>query len=60
MGQLTIRLKTGIPSPRYSESFKRQLVREYESGLLNKRQLQKKYSIGGKSRLLEWCRKYGK
>ena len=27
---------------------------------MNKRQLQKKYSIGGKSRLLDWCRKYGK
>ena len=60
MEQLTIRLKSGIPCPRYSESFKRQIVREYEQGLLNKRQLQSKYGIGGKSRLLEWCRKYGK
>jgi transposase-like protein len=60
MEQLTIRLKTGIPHPHYSESFKRQIVREYEQGLLNKNQLQKKYGIGGKSRLLDWCRKYGK
>ena len=60
MEQLTIRLKSGIPCPRYSESFKRQIVREYEQGLLNKRQLQSIYGIGGKSRLLEWCRKYGK
>jgi transposase-like protein len=60
MEQLTIKLKSGIPCPRYSESFKRQIVREYEQGLLNKRQLQSKYGIGGKSRLLEWCRKYGK
>lgn len=60
MDQLTIRLKSGIPCPHYTESFKKQIVREYEQGLLNKRQLQRKYNIGGKSRLLEWCRKYGK
>lgn len=60
MEQLTIRLKTGIPCPHYSESFKKQIVREYEQGLLNKGQLKRKYAIGGKSRILEWCRKYGK
>jgi len=60
MEHLTIRLKTGVPCPQYSEVFKKQIVREYEQGLLNKKQLQKKYGIGGKSRLLEWCRKYGK
>lgn len=60
MEQLTIRLKTGIPCPHYSEAFKRQVVREYEQGLLNKDQIQRKYGLGGKSRVLEWCRKYGK
>ena len=60
MEQLKIRLKTGIPCPRYSEAFKKQVVREYETGLLNKDQLQQKYGLGGKSRVLEWCRKYGK
>jgi len=60
MEQLRIRLKTGIPCPQYSESFKKQIVREFEQGLLNKKQLQHKYEIGGKSRVLEWCRKYGK
>jgi len=60
MEQLKIRLKTGIPCPRYSEAFKKQVVREYESGVLNKDQLQQKYGLGGKSRVLEWCRKYGK
>ena len=60
MEQITVRLKKGEPRPYYSESFKKQIVREYEKGLLNKRQLQKKYGIGGKSRLLDWCRKYGK
>jgi transposase len=60
MEQLKIRLKTGIPCPRYSEAFKKQVVREYEAGVLNKDQLQQKYGLGGKSRVLEWCRKYGK
>jgi transposase len=44
----------------YSISFKRQVVREYEQGLLNKDQLMVKYKIGGKSRVLDWCRQYGK
>ena len=60
MEQLKIRLKTGIPCPRYSEAFKKLVVREYETGVLNKDQLQQKYGLGGKSRVLEWCRKYGK
>jgi len=31
------------PDPRFSESFKRQVVREFEMGLLNKKQLRRKY-----------------
>jgi len=46
--------------PRYCESFKRKLVREYERGGISKADLQRKYKIGGHSRLSEWCRKYGK
>jgi transposase len=60
MQQLKIRLKTGPPTPQYSEAFKKQIVREFEQGLLNKDQLQRKYGLGGKSTVLEWCRKYGK
>jgi transposase-like protein len=60
MEQLKIRLKTGSPAPHYSESFKKQVVREFEQGLLNKDQLQRKYRLGGNSRVLEWCRQYGK
>jgi len=48
------------PRKQYSESFKRMVVKEYEKGLLNKDQLQFKYGIGGNSRILTWCRKYGK
>ena len=55
-----IKIKITVPSKSYSESFKRAVVQEYERGLLNKDQLQKKYGIGGNSRILVWCRKYGK
>jgi transposase-like protein len=48
------------PGIRYSEAFKRTVVKEYERGILNKAQIKSKYSIGGKSRILDWCRKYGK
>ena len=51
----------GIPLvSKYGESFKKQVVREYESGLLNKDELMRKYAIAGKSTVLGWCRKYGK
>ena len=60
MEQLRIRLKSNGPAKRYSEAFKKQVVEEFEKGLLNKDQLQIKYGIAGKSRVLEWCRKYGK
>jgi transposase len=52
--------KSIIPPKQYSESFKKAVIREYEKGLLNKDQIQQKYSIGGNSRILTWCRKYGK
>ena len=60
MEQVKIRLKTGPPTPHYGEAFKKQVVREFEQGLLNKDQLQVKYGIRGNSTVLKWCRKYGK
>jgi transposase-like protein len=60
MEQLRVRLKIPGPGKRYGEAFKKQIVGEFEKGVLNKSQLQAKYGITGKSRLLEWCRKYGK
>lgn len=45
---------------RYSEAFKRQVVREYERGRYSKKELSKKYEIQGHSRILQWCRKYGR
>ncbi len=44
----------------YSEAFKRMVVAEFERGPLNKDQLQRKYGIGGNTRIFEWCKKYGK
>lgn len=48
------------PATDYSEAFKRKVVAEYEQGFSTKDYLQQKYRIGGNSRILEWCRKYGK
>jgi transposase len=59
MQQVTIKVKQYVPR-KFSESFKRQVVREYERGAFSKKQIQAKYGIKGKSGLLNWCRKYGK
>lgn len=55
-----IKITISIPGTTYTESFKRMVVNEFERGLLNKDQLMRKYGIGGHSRILVWCRKYGK
>jgi transposase len=60
MEQLKITLRKSKPERKYSEAFKRQVVKEFEQGVLNKDQLQLKYDIGGNSRILTWCRKYGR
>lgn len=44
----------------YSEAFKIKIVREYEEGNATKDGIMRKYSLGGHSLVLEWCRKYGK
>ena len=60
MKRVKVSLKVTSPSDCYSEVFKKQIVREFEQGLMNKDQLRVKYGINGNSRILEWCRKYGK
>ncbi len=55
---LEVKLKT--LQNRYSESFKKQVVSDYERGFLNKDQIKGKYNLPGNSTVLEWCRKYGK
>jgi transposase len=49
-----------IPTTTYSENFKRMVVREFERGSLNKKDLGRKYGIQGHATILKWCRKYGK
>lgn len=44
----------------YSESFKKQVVQEFESGRWSKNELQRKYAIGGNSTVLKWCKEYGR
>lgn len=60
MERTRIKIKVTIPCKTYSNAFKKMVVREFEKGALNKDDLQKKYGIGGNSRVLEWCRKFGK
>jgi transposase-like protein len=45
--------------PVYSESFKREVVKEFLEGKLSKIQLRRKYNIGGKSAILTWMRQFG-
>ena len=54
------KFRISIPRKYYSEAYKKAIVREYEKGFLNKDQIKEKYSIGGNSLILNWCRKYGK
>jgi len=44
---------------RYSEAFKQQVVREFESGKLSRVQLRRKYGIGGGCTISVWIKKYG-
>jgi len=60
MSYKVIKVKSEAPQLKYSEAFKRSVVAEYERGLINKDQIQAKYGIKGNSRVLEWCRRYGK
>jgi len=44
----------------FSEAFKRMVVREFEEGYLNKKELSRKHGILGHATILKWCRIYGK
>ena len=44
---------------RYSEAFRRMVVREYESGI-SISTLQKKFGIGGMTTISRWIDRYGK
>jgi transposase len=44
----------------YSEAFKRKVVMEVENGILSKDGAKYRYGIRGNSRVLEWCRQFGR
>ena len=48
-----------IPIRRYSEAFKKQVVREYEEGA-TAGSLREKYGIKGRSTVNTWVKKYGR
>ena len=48
-----------IPIRRYSEAFKKQVVREYEEGA-TAGSLREKYGIKGRSTINTWLKKYGR
>ncbi len=48
-----------IPIRRYSEAFKKQVVREYEDGATAS-SLREKYGIKGRSTVNTWVKKYGR
>jgi transposase-like protein len=47
------------PIKRYSQAFKRQVVRDYESGT-SIYQLRQKYGVGGYETIKGWIKKYGR
>ena len=53
-------LKKPKPPQNFSESFKRLVVSEYESGKSTKATLNRKYGILGNSCISRWLKKYGK
>ena len=60
MKELWNRYVVGRKKQAYSESFKRKVVFEVHSGLINKDEARRRYNIPGKTTVLNWCRLYGK
>lgn len=54
------KLKKGPTAKRYSESFKRQMVRDLERGVTTVREIQRRYGVTGGVTISGWLRKYGK
>lgn len=48
-----------VPGEKYSEAFKLQVVKDFESGLYTMAMLKRKYCIPGHSTIGRWLRKYG-
>lgn len=53
--------RVGLVVKRYSEAFKLQVVREFESGVLSSEaEAQRKYGITGTGTVRNWLKRYGK
>lgn len=57
MSKSRIELKGVVPGEKYSEAFKYQVVKDYESGLYTMVMLKRKYGIPGHSTIGRWLRK---
>lgn len=51
--------KEGRVSKRYSEAFKREVVRQIESGELSAGQAKRRYELTGGSTVYKWLERYG-
>jgi len=52
-------MKKGPTAKRYSEAFKRQIVRDLERGKITPSEVAKRYSVTGGATIESWLRKYG-
>ena len=52
-------MKIRTSEGKYSEAFKIHVVKEIETGKINKSEANRKYNILGSTTVLKWCRKYG-
>ena len=52
-------MKRGPTSKRYSEAFKRQIVRDIEGGVVTPWDVRSKYGVSGGATVRGWLRRYG-
>ena len=53
-------MKKGPTSKRYSEAFKRQIVRDIERGVVSPGEVQRRYGVSGAVTIRGWLRRYGR
>lgn len=53
-------MKKGPTSKRYSEAFKRQIVRDIERGVTTPAEVQRRYGVAGGTSIRGWLRRYGR
>lgn len=53
-------MRKGPTSKRYSEAFKRQIVRDIERGVITPAEVQRRYGVRGGLSIRGWLRRYGR